>query len=157
MKKITMILGIIGTLGVSTYADANDQMDGMDHMMMHQQMMDSSTDKRISLHIAPQMKQGQLRNMRSHVEAIRDIVGLISENKLDEASRIAHQKLGLTPEMKKMCGMFGNDDFRKLGLAFHQSADTLGDVLKTGDVQASLRALHTTMNSCVQCHATFRQ
>jgi len=53
--------------------------------------------------------------------------------------------------------MFGNDDFRTLGLSFHQRADELGDVLKTGDVNASLAALHKTMNNCVQCHATFRQ
>jgi len=132
-------------------------MDGMEHMMMHHHMMGETTDSRISLHLSPEMKQGQLANMRSHLEAVRNIVGLIATGDFDKASDIAHHKLGLTPEMKKMCNMFGNDDFKKLGLAFHQSADTLGDVLKTGDMQASLNALHTTMNSCVQCHATFRQ
>jgi len=155
MRKMTIIFGIVCTLGVSISAYAND--DAMEHMMMHHHMMGENTDSRTSLHLSPQMKQHQLSNMRSHLEAVRNIVGLIAAGNFDEASTIAHQKLGLTPEMKKMCNMFGNDDFKKLGLAFHKSADKLGDVLKTGNVQASLNALHTTMNSCVQCHATFRQ
>jgi len=53
--------------------------------------------------------------------------------------------------------MFANNDFRQMGLAFHQSADELGDTLKKGDLKQSLRALNATMSSCVQCHATFRQ
>jgi hypothetical protein len=42
-------------------------------------------------------------------------------------------------------------------MAFHKSGDELGDVLKTKDVNASLRALNKTMSYCVQCHATYRQ
>jgi len=126
-------------------------------MMMHHQMMEANKDSRISLHLSPQRKQHQLANMRSHLEALRNIIGLLSKGDFDAASAIAHDKLGLTPEMKKMCNMFDNEDFRKQGLAFHKSADALGDVLKTGNLQRSLDALHTTMNSCVQCHATFRQ
>lgn len=157
MKPVMIFFGIICTLSMAVPSYAKDSADGMEHMMMHQHMMGESTDSRTSLHLSPQVKQHQLANMRSHLEAVRNIVGLIAEEKFDEASNIAHDKLGLTPEMKKMCSMFGNDDFKKLGLAFHQSADELGDVLKKGNVQASLNALHTTMNSCVQCHATFRQ
>jgi len=134
-------------------------MDMSMHEMMHSdiQHTNATHDSRISLGLSPQMKQNQLANMRSHVEAVHDIIGLLAEDKFDEAAAVAHQKLGLTPEMKKMCNMFGNADFRKLGLAFHQQADKLGETLKTHDMKRSLSALHTTMNSCVQCHATFRQ
>jgi len=125
------------------------------HSGMHE--MKQSYDSRISLGLSPKMKRHQLANMRSHVEAVRSIIGLLANGKFDEASSIAHNKLGLTPKMKKMCNMVDNDDFRKLGLAFHKSADELGDVLKTGNMKLSLSALHRTMHSCVQCHATFRQ
>jgi hypothetical protein len=103
------------------------------------------------------MKQRQLTNMRSHVEAIQSIVGMLAEGEYDNAAHVAHSRLGLTDEMKKMCDMFDNVDFKKLGLAFHKSGDELGDALQTKDLNKSLRALHNTMEYCVQCHAKFRQ
>jgi len=160
MKRIMILFGMVCTVGISISVYAKDKVGDMESMMQHHHMMhqmESTTDKRTSLHLPEQMKAEQLANMRSHLEAVRNIVGLISENKFDEASGVAHNKLGLTPKMKKMCNMFDNDNFRSMGLAFHKSADKLGDVLKTGDIKRSLAALHNTMNSCVQCHATFRQ
>jgi hypothetical protein len=117
----------------------------------------SVMDTRTSLGLSGPMKQHQLANMREHVEAIRSIVGLLAERKFDDASKVAHARLGLTPDMQAMCGMFENEGFRKLGFAFHKSGDDLGDALKTQDMNASLRALNKTMQYCVECHATYRQ
>jgi hypothetical protein len=117
----------------------------------------SMMDMRTSLGVTGEMKLHQLSNMRGHVEAIKSIVGLMSESKFDEASIVAHNQLGLTPEMQSMCGMFNNEKFEKLGLAFHKSGDELSDTLKTKDVNASLRALNNTMQYCVECHANFKQ
>ena len=114
-------------------------------------------DNRISLGISPQMKLHQLASMREHLEAVQAIVGLILEKKFDEASKIAHQKLGLTPEKKAMCMAMHNQKFTELGFAFHESGDKLGEVLQTGDAGESFKALHKTMQFCVQCHATYRQ
>jgi len=124
---------------------------------MHQSGMSQTNDPRTSLNLPAPMRYHQLVMMREHLQAVNDIVALIAEGKFDTASQVAHSKLGLTPEMKKMCNMFANSDFRQMGLTFHKHADELGDVLKTKNLNKSLRALHTTMNSCVQCHATFRQ
>jgi len=150
IKKTTLFFGFIFFIGLaltSFAADNEHKMNQMDHM----------NDGRISLGLPAKMKMHQLANMRSHVDAIRTIVGLMGDGDFDSASKIAHLKLGLTPEMKKMCSMFNNDDFKKLGFAFHNSGDALAKVLKTKDMTKSLHALHTTMNYCVQCHATFRQ
>ncbi len=95
--------------------------------------------------------------MREHVEAVKTIIGLMSENKFEDASKIAHTRLGLTPEMQKMCSMFDNEKFMALGFAFHKSGDDLGDALQTKDVNTSLRALNKTMQYCVECHAVYRQ
>jgi len=153
MKKILLVvsafIGMAGFNGV--FADDEKMHTGNHHHEM------SEMDTRTSLGVSPEMKQHQLSNMRSHVEAIKSIVGLMAENKFDDASTIAHTKLGLTPEMKEMCSMFNNEKFEQLGLAFHKSGDDLGNVLKTKDVNASLRALNKTMQYCVECHATFRQ
>jgi len=151
-----MTLGVLIFTGLTFNSFAEEKSSAMEHGM-HHEMMSSNQDVRVSLGLSPAMKQHQLANMRSHVEAVRSIVGLLSEGSFDEASRIAHSKLGLTDKMKKMCNSFKNEAFRNLGLAFHKSGDALGEALKAKDTTQSLRALHTTMGYCVQCHATFRQ
>jgi len=162
MKKLLITTGAVLLIGFSFHALAEDHADSM-HGMMRQHGMSMmkdhrmANDDRISLNLPAGMKQHQLENMRSHLEAVQSIIGLLAKGNYDKASGIAHNKLGLTPEMKKMCNMFENSDFKAMGLAFHKQADELGDVLKTGDMKRSLIALHATMNSCVQCHATFRQ
>ena len=153
MKKLMITVALFAACSGINPACAEDAM----MQMGNHHHGTSVIDTRTSLGVTGPMQQHQLANMRSHVDAVKSILGLMAERKFDEASRVAHDKLGLTPEMQAMCGMFGNEEFRKLGLAFHQSGDDLGDVLKTGDVNASLRALNKTMQYCVECHATFRQ
>lgn len=152
--KIFLMAGstLLGVISLNMAAADNEKMQMGNH---HHEM--SVMDTRTSLGISPELKQHQLSNMRGHVEAIKSIVGLMSEGKFDDASKIAHAKLGLTPDMQAMCGMFNNEKFEKLGLAFHKSGDELGDALITKDVNASLRALNKTMQYCVECHATYRQ
>ncbi len=152
MKGILLtVLVLPGLMGFNSVFANDEPM----HIGSHHDML--MLDTRISLGVTGPMKQHQLANMRGHVEAIKTIVGLMSENKFDEASAVAHARLGLTPDMQAMCGIFNNKDFEKLGLAFHKSGDELGDTLKTKDVSASLRALNKTMQFCVECHATYRQ
>jgi len=152
MKKILLAVSIFaGCFGVAQTFAGDEPM----HMGHHHEM--NSMDMRTSLGVTGGMKLHQLSNMREHVEAIKNIVGLISENKFEEAATIAHTKLGLSPEMQSMCGMFNNEKFEKLGLAFHKSGDELGDTLHTKDMNASLRALNKTMQYCVECHATYKQ
>ena len=152
MKRILIAVSVFIGIASLNVADAGEEM----HMGNHQHNMDMM-DMRTSLGVTGPMRQHQLSNMRGHVEAIKTIVGLMAENKFDDAAKVAHGQLGLTPDMQAMCGMFNNQDFEKLGLAFHKSGDELGDTLKTKDVNASLRALNRTMQFCVECHATYRQ
>lgn len=69
----------------------------------------------------------------------------MAKNDFDKASEVAHSKLGLSEEMKKMCDMFENEDFKKLGMALHKSGDELGDVLSGKQVKQSLEALSITL------------
>ena len=144
MKKILMLVLLLVPVG----ALAEETHMGRAHNMM---------DKRISLGLSPKMKQHQLVNMRAHLAAIQKITGLLAEKKYEKASKIAHSQLGLTEEMKQMCDMFENEEFKTLGLAFHNSGDELGDVLKTKNMKKSLQALNKTMGYCVQCHEKFQQ
>jgi len=161
MKKIFVAVILISGMPSPALAEEMNMMHHhMEHGMiqgMDQAGMAESGDPRTSLNLPAPMRLRQLAMMREHLAAVQSIVGLLAENKFDEASAIAHHKLGLTPEMKKKCNMVGTSDFRALRLTFHKRADELSDVLKTGNMKRSLSALHTTINSCVQCHATFRQ
>ncbi|HHB79417.1 MAG TPA: cytochrome C [Saprospiraceae bacterium] len=123
---------------------------------MHQ-AMNVPEDDRISLNLLPKQKRHQLINMRSHLVAVQTIIELISTDSLELASKVAHTELGSTTKMKLMCASFGNEDFEKLGLSFHASADDLSETLKTGDKKKSLEALAVTMNYCITCHANYRQ
>ena len=155
MKKVAKLIKVL-LLGMLPFgAIAADESDTMGHMMHHQ--MRAVDDQRISLDLSPEMKQHQLTTMRSHVEAVQLIVDMLTEGEYDKAAQVAHSRLGLTEEMKKMCDMFDNADFKKLGLAFHKSGDELGDALQTKDLNKSLHALDNTLKYCVQCHAKFRQ
>lgn len=121
------------------------------------EMMMMQKDERVSLNLNPKQKQHQLKNMRSHLSAIQQITQLIATDDYEKASIIAHTKLGLTPEMKQMCSMFGDEKFEKIGLDFHNSADEMGEIFKNRNKQESLKALSNTMNYCVKCHATYSQ
>ncbi len=116
-----------------------------------------NTDNRVSLHLNPLQKQKQLKMMRNHLASIQKIIGLLAEEKYDEASRIASAKLGSTPEMTKMCSSYGNEEFANIGLNFHTSADKMSEIFKEKNESSSLEALANTMNYCVQCHAAFKQ
>lgn len=155
MKRTSLLLAMMLLSGIASNSRAVES-GNMQHMN-HQNMQHSMMDDRISLNLSPQMKQHQLSNMRSHVEAVQEITGLMAAGKFEQASRVAHSKLGLTDEMKQMCAMFENEKFIQLGMAFHKSGDVLGNVLQTKNMAKSLQALHDTMDYCVQCHATFRQ
>jgi len=114
-------------------------------------------DDRISLDLNPMQKQHQLSNMRAHLQAVQDIVFLLSEDDYDMASEVALKELGSSTEMKLMCASFGNKNFENMGLSFHKSADEMSEVFKTRDKAKSLESLAITMNYCIQCHAGYRQ
>ena len=146
MKKILILVLLLAPVGA---------MAGQEGVVGH--TAHNMNDKRISLGLSPQMKQHQLSSMRAHLAATQEIIGLLSEGKFDKAAKIAHASLGLTEESKQMCSMIENEDFKKLGFAFHNSADELGDALQTKNMKKSLQALRKTTGYCVQCHEKFRQ
>ncbi len=119
--------------------------------------MMQTNDKRISLKLNSMQKEHQLKNMRSHLETVQQIVMLLSNDDYDKASEIAYTKLGSTTEMKLMCSSFGDKGFENLGLEFHKSADKMSEIFKNSNKKESLIALSDTMNYCIQCHSNYRQ
>ncbi|MEO8343269.1 MAG: cytochrome c [Gallionella sp.] len=114
-------------------------------------------DTRTSLGLSAKVKHRQLVHMRAQLMATQAIIGLLAEENFDRATKIVQTKLGMSDEMKQIYERTNNEDFKQLGLAFHNSADELGTALQTKDMKKSLQALSNTMKYCVQCHNKFRQ
>jgi len=114
-------------------------------------------DGRISLNVTGKRAKHQLINMRDHVVAVNLILNHLSKNEFEEASTVALDKLGPSKHMMMMCSAFDNKEFEELGFAFHESAKTMSEIIKTKDLNKSLEALTVTTGYCVSCHAKFKQ
>lgn len=160
MKKITRIVLstlMVGIIFISCSEKKGKQINTVEEKGPPKVQMNTSNDKRISLDLNPMQKNHQLINMRSHLEAVQNIIKLISQDEFEKASNVAYSKLGSTTEMKMMCASFGNREFENLGLDFHKSADELSEILKLKDKNKSLESLAKTINYCVSCHSVFKQ
>jgi len=114
-------------------------------------------DNRTTLDLNPRMKHRLLTNMRAQMAATQAIIGLLADEKFERAARAARAKLGMSEDLKQIYDASNNEDFKKLGLAAHASAEELAKTLQTKDLKKSLRALRSTMGYCVECHTKFRQ
>lgn len=146
MKKILLLALLLLPIGATA---AQEDMIGLTAHNLF--------DNRISLGLSSKIKHRQLVNMRAQLMAVQAIIGLLAEEKFAQTSKISRAKFGLTDEMKQIYDLSKNEDFKKLGLAFHASADELAAALQTKDMKKSLQALGNTMGYCVQCHNKFRQ
>jgi len=186
MRKTWILVGVAGLAFGAFNAVAEDTTINRPGMPMGQGMMMGGgmqpvTDSRESAGIPEQMKARHLERMRSHLETINEVVDAMARGDFNQASESVRNNLAMRPGMGAgmgggmgqrmgggmragmgqgvggMCKGMPNKEFRALGMAFHESADKLADVLKQGDMKNSLRALNTTMNYCIQCHASYRQ
>ena len=155
MKTVTFILLVL--ILSSCFPSPDKNVETKKNVAAPKKYTMSNDDGRISLNLNIMQKKHQLKNMRSHLEAVQNIILLLSEDKYDEASTLAYEKLGSTTEMRLMCASFGNETFENMGLEFHKSADEMSEIMKEKDKEKSLTALSKTMNYCVQCHSMFKQ
>jgi hypothetical protein len=146
MKKILILALLLAPIGVTAAEE------GAIGLTAHNMF-----DNRTSLGFSSKVKHRQLVNMRAQMAVTQAIVGMLADEKFEKAAKIARMKLGLTDEMKQIYDLSKNEDFKNLGLAFHNSADELGSALQTKDMNKSLHALSNMMEYCVQCHNKFRQ
>ena len=76
-------------------------------------------DTRTSLGLSSKIKHRQLVNMRAQLMATQAIIGLLAEENFDKATKIVQTNMGLGDEMKQIYEQANNEDFKQLGLAFH--------------------------------------
>jgi hypothetical protein len=118
----------------------------------------SASDARKPLPLLAHMAEHQRANMRDHLAAIYEIASALSVNDFDGVAKSA-ARIGYSEKMGQMCSHMGAGapGFTDAALYFHRTADTIGLAAKQRDAGATLKAVSATLQTCVSCHATYRQ
>jgi cytochrome c556 len=68
-------------------------------------------------------------------------------------------RIGFSEEVGQMCERMGAGapGFNEMALNFHHTADTITVPAKARDSAATLKAVSATLQTCVACHAVYRQ
>lgn len=118
----------------------------------------SAMDPRSPVPLLPMMAHHQKRTMQDHLLAVQQTVDALGRDDF-AAARDAAARLGSSPQMLQMCEHMGAGapGFTSQAKGFHATADTLVQALEVKDRAASLQALSATLQTCVGCHATWKQ
>lgn len=127
---------------------------GQEHSMMSM----SASDTRQPLPLPAMMAEHQKQNMRKHLAAVQAIVAAIARDDMDAVEKAA-ASIGYSEAMGQMCEHMGAaaPGFTAMALNFHHTADTIGAAARHGDRAGVLSALDRTLQTCVGCHAKYRQ
>ena len=168
LHRIFAFIAAAAMIGVSSVS-AQDE----GHMSMP--MMSQAEDSRQLVDFPPHLRQHMLSNMRSHLEALEEILTALSAGDSSKAAKIADTRLGLdspgaaacNPEssgnMSAMAAMMAEHmpiEMRGLGLAMHQSASDFAKeaakVQPGDDMKPTLAALSQVTQRCAACHSAYR-
>jgi hypothetical protein len=124
-----------------------------------QQANTSATgDTRIALPLLPRMAAHQRENMRDHLAAVQEMMSGLAAGDFATVERSA-KRIGYSAQMGQMCERMGAGapGFNELALNFHHTADAIVPAAKARDSVATRKALSATLQTCVACHAVYRQ
>jgi hypothetical protein len=119
----------------------------------------AANDDRLMVELPAPMKVHMLKNMRGHLVAIDQLLKLLSEEKLDEASELAEAELGMSSLNKhgaSHMAPYYPEAMRQAGITMHKSASQFSRVAQEGDVLASFSALRKITSACTTCHAGYK-
>jgi cytochrome c556 len=115
-------------------------------------------DARRPVPLPPMMANHQKQNMRDHLVAVQEIVAAAARGDFAGVEHAAG-RIGYSEQMGQMCTHMGAaaPGFAEQALAFHRTADTIVAAALQHDREGVLRTLATTLQSCANCHATWKQ
>jgi hypothetical protein len=144
----------------------------------HMHMMSRAPDARRQLDFPPPMRDHMLSNMRSHLEAVGEIIGALSASDGAKAAEIAQTRLSLESpgaaacnpnnaakggamgDMAQMMAQHMPEEMRAMGYAMHKSASEFAveaaKLKSGGDLKPALAALAKITENCVACHSAYR-
>jgi cytochrome c556 len=149
MTKVLLlgILLLVASLGAHTHADEDSGT-----------VPQSANDRRNPLPLLATMAEHQKQNMREHLAAVQAIIAAVSRDDMDGVAK-ASARIGYSAAMGQMCEHMGaaTPGFAPMALNFHHTADGIGEAARRGDRAGVLTALDQTLQTCVACHAAYRQ
>jgi len=115
-------------------------------------------DTRTAVPLLPMMANHQKQNMRDHLLAVQEIVTAVATDDYAGVEKAAG-RIGFSEQMGQMCTHMGAGapGFAEQALAFHHTADRIGDAAKKHDRNAVLAGLSATLETCTACHAAWKQ
>jgi hypothetical protein len=143
-----------------------DHMDHMGGMMRPGAMPAPPPDQRQLVTLPGPMRQEMLGNMRDHLQTLNTVIGDVGDGKLDEASKLLEQRLGMSSlplhHAAEMAPFFPKP-MQDAGTELHHAASRLAialqdaSVARTFDSMREVNArLHDVTSACVACHAAYR-
>jgi len=121
--------------------------------------LSASGDNRIAVELPAMMQQHMLSNMRDHLAAINEILGLLGSDQLDQAAETAEHRLGMSSLQSHgashMAGLMP-EGMRQAGTSMHKAASRFALKAQEGDPLAAYRALTDITSACVACHSGYR-
>lgn len=126
----------------------------------------ASQDSRELVRLPEPMQEHMLGNMRDHLVTVNEIIGDIADNKLDEAAKLAEQRLGMSSlalHDAAHLAPFMPKSMQDIGTSMHRAASRLVIVLQDASISPTVdsmrdvsRALHEVTTACTACHASYR-
>ena len=122
-----------------------------------QEMLDR-LDTRAPVPLLPMMANHQKQNMREHLAAVQAIIGAAATGDF-AAIEQSSTRIGYSEQMGQMCAHMGAGapGFTENALAFHHTADKIGEAARQRDLTGVLASLSATLTACTTCHAAFKQ
>ncbi len=123
-------------------------------------------DTRELVKLPEPMQEHMLSNMRDHLVSLNEIIGDVSDGKLDVAAKVAEQRLGMSSlpahDAAHMAPFFPKP-MQDMGTSMHHAGSRLVIVLQNASITPSAqsmqeinRALHEITSACTSCHAAYR-
>ncbi len=123
-------------------------------------------DARELVKLPEPMQEHMLSNMRDHLASLNKIIGDVSEDKFDQAAKVAEQRLGMSSlpahDAAHMAPFFPKP-MQDMGTSMHHAGSRLVIVLQNAAItpgaqsmQEIDRALHEVTSACTSCHAAYR-
>jgi cytochrome c556 len=123
-------------------------------------------DTRELVRFPQMMQEHMLADMRDHLLTLNDILGAVADGKLDDAAKLAEQRLGMSSlSLHDAAHMapFMPKPMQDMGTEMHHAASRLVIVLQDASLSRSAesmrevdRALHAVTSACTSCHAAYR-
>ena len=121
----------------------------------------ATDDARNAVELPPDVKTQFLEHMRTHMNALNDVVQLMAEGKIHDAGATAHKEMAIG--QGQGFGRYMPPEFREMGFEYHKAADDFAriasDVSEPPDAAGWSKlvdGLAKITVRCNACHAVFR-